>query len=281
MSIIRGEHNKQNPYAQISRACLQDPNLSWEAVGMLAYFISLPVDWNISVSHLVKFRDAKEHKIYRILKELMALGYCSREEIRKNGRFIHHEYIIHETPQLKDLKSPHNECEPLGDFPDVVIPILENPPTTEDISKERIDKEEIVCSAEAAVPPSDALKIPRECEKVKPDGGKFIVALDEIFTHSVMTKKNWNTLEITDAWKILCEYNAPIRAWPRFVEGTIDNLRNAKKYAPITKKTQDKQCKIINTNSSKNTSDEQKELYSASVSLIPALQSWISQNGLK
>ena len=143
MSVVRGDHNKQNPYAQISRACLQDTNLSWEAVGMLAYFLSLPTNWKISVSHLIKIRVAKEHKVYRILNELRQFGYCSRNEVRENGRFKEYEYVIHEIPDLTVKECVHNKCEPLGGFPVAEKPDAGNPPPTKTIEEDIYNNNDI------------------------------------------------------------------------------------------------------------------------------------------
>lgn len=99
MSIIRGEHNKQNPYAQINRSGLQDPNMSWEAKGLWAYFLSLPDNWQISVLQIIKKFPAKQVKIYRILGELISIGYCQRKQNKSKNRFGKFEYIIFEFPQ--------------------------------------------------------------------------------------------------------------------------------------------------------------------------------------
>lgn len=282
MSTIRGDHSKQNPYAQIVRKTLQDHRISWESAGMLSYFLSLPTDWNISVGHLVTLRDAKEHKIYRMLKELMKFGYCSREEIRENGRFKQYDYIIHEVPISTETKDPHNDCEPLGDFPDAGIPDAEKPPTTEEISKDIKNKKDIVCSAEAVVPPNAASKAAAlsapiaTCTKTQPDGTQFTISLEDVFRHAVMAKTSWSAPEMTEAWQILCDYKGPVRTWVRFMEGTIDNLRNSKKYAPITRKTQDSKCKTQNSTLSNSTLPIENPKSSEPVTLIPALLNLIS-----
>jgi len=100
MTIQRCPHDRQNPYAQINRKIFTDPDLSWEAKGLLAYFISLPDDWKIKVPHLVTLYDKRgggEKAIYRIINELIEAGYCTRIRIsHENGHFGETIYNISE-----------------------------------------------------------------------------------------------------------------------------------------------------------------------------------------
>ena len=106
MSIIRGEHNRQNPYAQINKSGLQDTSMSWEAKGLWAYLLSLPDNWQVSVAHLTKTFPAKTMQIRRILLELIALGYCKRQQLRNGNQFGKYEYIIYETPMRQEVETP-------------------------------------------------------------------------------------------------------------------------------------------------------------------------------
>lgn len=100
MTIIRHEHNKQNPYVIINKSVLEDHELSWGAKGLLSYLVSKPYDWEIRVSHLSKIYGARgggERAIYTLLNELMEAGYCIRSQSRDmDGKFEKVEYIIHE-----------------------------------------------------------------------------------------------------------------------------------------------------------------------------------------
>lgn len=78
--IIRTEHNRENPYVQIHKKMLEDPELSWAAKGLLTYLLSRPDNWKISVEHLAKIycgdaRGNGEKAIRSIVKELIKLGY--------------------------------------------------------------------------------------------------------------------------------------------------------------------------------------------------------------
>lgn len=100
MSIVRIEHNKNNPYVILNKKALEDGKLSWAAKGLWAYLMSRPDDWNVSVVHLSKIYDEKgggEKAILSLLNELIENGYCERRQPKKdNGLFERTEYIIME-----------------------------------------------------------------------------------------------------------------------------------------------------------------------------------------
>ncbi len=109
MSIIRTEHNKNNPYVILNKSALEDKNLSWAAKGLWSYLMSRPDHWKVSVAHLSTIYDEKrgggEKAIYSLLNELIEKGYCERKQERQEaGQFAKYEYIITE---LKN-KVPHS-----------------------------------------------------------------------------------------------------------------------------------------------------------------------------
>lgn len=100
MSIIRTQHNKENPYVILNKSTLEDPNLSWPSKGLWAYLMSKPDNWQVSVSHLSTIyneRGGGKEAIYNYLNELIEQGYCKRQRLRdKQGRVGEVEYIISE-----------------------------------------------------------------------------------------------------------------------------------------------------------------------------------------
>ncbi len=100
MSIIRTEHNKNNPYVIINKSALEDKELSWSAKGLWSYLISRPDDWHVSVAHLSTIYNDKgggEKAIYTILNELIDKGYCTRkQETGDKGQFGKYDYTIFE-----------------------------------------------------------------------------------------------------------------------------------------------------------------------------------------
>jgi len=89
----------------ISRKTLQDSTISFKAKGLLAYLLSLPDDWQIHLKEIAKHSTDKITAIRTATKELVEAGYivyeCKRDA---NGRFLSHEYLVHEHPRgLKDV----------------------------------------------------------------------------------------------------------------------------------------------------------------------------------
>ena len=99
---IRKAKSKTN-FTLINTVCLQDPRLSMSALGMLAYLMSLPCDWEISVSHLSKRFNCSKDKVYSTINELIKLGYMVRyQERNDNGAFG--EWITEATDDPNLLK---------------------------------------------------------------------------------------------------------------------------------------------------------------------------------
>ncbi len=126
---------------------------------------------------------------------------------------------------------------------------LSRPPLVNsvDYNKERyINKEETVCIGDGPVAPAKS-KNPLPSSIVKKDftGKDLICKLDEIFTYAVMKKTNWTANEIHDAFKVLINYNSPIRNFISFIKGTINNLKNKNTVKYLNElKQKETQCTI-------------------------------------
>lgn len=108
MANIRRQR-RIDPYERIDRGLLQDPDLSWETAGLLAYALSLPDDWKLTTTHLIKFRNAGKDKIWRMLREGQEAGYIVRVQYRRpNGTFFW-EYVVCEFKQ--DTERVRREAE--------------------------------------------------------------------------------------------------------------------------------------------------------------------------
>ncbi len=103
MPVIRIKKTKN--YSVISNHHLNNESLSLKAKGLQTYLLSLPDDWTIHVSHLVKTCKDGKRAIYTALKELKKEGYIEHVPIREdNGRIQSWEYIVYEVPQAKNLQ---------------------------------------------------------------------------------------------------------------------------------------------------------------------------------
>lgn len=74
--------------------------MSLKAKGLLSLMLSLPDDWNYSVSGLVTLSKDGKDSVMSALAELEKFGYLSRERlINDKGQFAGVEYNIYEEPQ--------------------------------------------------------------------------------------------------------------------------------------------------------------------------------------
>lgn len=98
-TIIRKAHNKENPYAQISKTLLRDNRLSAKAMGIMCYLLGLPDHWRLCIEELAKHFSDGQKSIKSGLKQLEKLGYIERfQHRREGGVFGVIEMLIHEEP---------------------------------------------------------------------------------------------------------------------------------------------------------------------------------------
>lgn len=90
---------KESNFVMMDKGFLQNPELSAKAKGVLAYILSLPDDWILFKSELVKhFTDGRD-SLRGALKELEQHGYLTQEEVRdERGRIKHHNVTVYELP---------------------------------------------------------------------------------------------------------------------------------------------------------------------------------------
>jgi hypothetical protein len=97
--MFRMVKDKSNPYVMVNKEFLNDANLSLKAKGLLTYFMSLPDDWQIYESEIVKHHRDGRDSLSTAVKELIENGYIQRQRIRdKKGRLMAYEYRVYEVP---------------------------------------------------------------------------------------------------------------------------------------------------------------------------------------
>jgi len=75
--IIRSPRPKRG-YSIIDNRLLRDKSLSWKARGMLAYLLSMPDNWSVSIEHLAQQSPQGRHAVVTALGELETAGYVTR-----------------------------------------------------------------------------------------------------------------------------------------------------------------------------------------------------------
>ena len=88
----------------IPNEILRDQNMTFAEKGLLAYLLSLPDNWDIRVSVIAETFGETERGILKLLKGLIAMGYCKRVAIRKDGRLAGQQYVI--TDIANDFSAP-------------------------------------------------------------------------------------------------------------------------------------------------------------------------------
>jgi predicted transcriptional regulator len=160
--IQRGKHDKEHPYANISKKMLRDMSLSPRDKGALCYLLSLPDNWEAHPRQVAESLGISKNQMYDILKCLIQTGYASKEEIKcSKGRFSKVVYYFYE--EKLDLPTPIKEKSTVSQNPDT-----DNPDTEKGTLKNTYYKENIPEGIN-----NSSLKVPMEpapcvasCEKV-------------------------------------------------------------------------------------------------------------------
>jgi len=98
MSVMR-IHKTKN-YTVMSNNHFKEKGMSLKAKGLLSLMLSLPDDWNYSVSGLVKLSKDGKDSVMSALTELERFGYLYRVKLtNEKGQFSGIEYHIYEEPQ--------------------------------------------------------------------------------------------------------------------------------------------------------------------------------------
>lgn len=104
MSVIRV--NKTANYTVLSNYHFKEKEMSLKAKGLLSLMLSLPDDWNYSVSGLVTLSKDGKDSVMSALAELEKFGYLTRARIiNEKGQFSGIEYNIFEQPQQQNPMS--------------------------------------------------------------------------------------------------------------------------------------------------------------------------------
>jgi hypothetical protein len=121
---------------------LRDKNISLKAKGLLSQMLSLPEDWDYTLSGLAYINREQKDAIRSAVGELERAGYVQRRQTTDaSGKFSVNEYVIHECPvavEEMQLEEPLSE-EPLSGNPTSAMPVQENP-TQLNINISRKDK---------------------------------------------------------------------------------------------------------------------------------------------
>jgi len=98
MSVIRV--HKTSNFTVMSNYHFKEKRMSLKAKGLLSLMLSLPNDWNYSISGLVTLSKDGKDSVMTALAELEKFGYLTRQQlVNEKGQFSGVEYHIFEQPQ--------------------------------------------------------------------------------------------------------------------------------------------------------------------------------------
>ena len=91
---------KRGPkYITINKAGIEDPKLSWEAIGLLVYLMGRTDDYKIDIKGLRYIKNnTGEDDIMTFLNELRRHNYCHLFRIIKDGKIMEEILLVFEIP---------------------------------------------------------------------------------------------------------------------------------------------------------------------------------------
>ena len=133
MPVFRMEKNKG--YTVMSNHHLRNKDLSLKAKGLLSQILSLPEDWDYTLSGLCHINRESKDAIRSAVNELERARYIERHQTTDaSGKFSSNEYIIHESP----ISLPPSLDKPLSENPTTGKQTSENPTQ---LNKDRVTKD--------------------------------------------------------------------------------------------------------------------------------------------
>jgi helix-turn-helix protein len=141
-TIIRRKRNSN--YTVVSNAMLNDEKLSAECLGVLAYLIGKPDDWEVRPENLSNRFGCGRDRIYRIINDLIEAGYIIRRRIRdeKTKRWSVQEYTVMDEPLPENTEVEDSEHEsPVQAEPFPENPTQQKKDSTNNRKSQRTDKD--------------------------------------------------------------------------------------------------------------------------------------------
>jgi hypothetical protein len=132
--IIR-RHITSN-FTIIPNEAILDSRLSISARWLLAYLLSRPNDWQVQVGDIQKKGGIGREKAYRLIKELITVGWVRKDFSRGDGgQWGGIDYVVMDQPEVEEIS-----VSPCAENPYTVKPHTENHHLTKNLKKPRTEK---------------------------------------------------------------------------------------------------------------------------------------------
>lgn len=130
MTVFRTDKTQGN-YQKIDNRPLNDPNLSFEARGVLGYLLTKPDHWKINRLDLQREGGIGKRKAVKLLKELEDAGYLYRERYMSINKFSW-QHNLYESPEINpNYISPNSHVTVLNLSETVTCATTSTEPETE------------------------------------------------------------------------------------------------------------------------------------------------------
>lgn len=149
-TIFRVE--KTANYTVMSNTHLKDRRLSYKSKGLLSVILSLPPEWDYTITGLSIIAADGVDSVKTAIRELEKYGYVTRRQLRdERGRMAQNEYLVYENPtdnpdfvpeetaetaeenqprrSVKTHRTAHFSVSPSAENPQAVTPQTEEPET--------------------------------------------------------------------------------------------------------------------------------------------------------
>lgn len=114
---------RNDPFARVPKALLDDTALTWGAKGVLAYLLGKPDDWKPQLTDLERRGRNGRDGVRSIIREIRAAGYGRLHRYTdERGRVVEWHLEVADCPAFR---------------PEAAFPHLENPPLTKNEGTEK------------------------------------------------------------------------------------------------------------------------------------------------
>ena len=101
---------KSKNHVTINNAIMKERDVSLKAKGLFALVMSLPDDWDFSIKGICAITKENYTAVNSAIHELIDAGYCRRQTVKENGKFVGCDYEFSEVKTGSPrLGFPHTE----------------------------------------------------------------------------------------------------------------------------------------------------------------------------
>lgn len=150
MSANMIKRYKSKNHVTINNAIMKERDITLKAKGLFSMVMSLPDDWDFSINGICSIIKENYTAVNSAINELIEAGYCRRERIKENGKFVGCNYEFSEvkmgSPRLGFLNVENPHVENLNDNNNSSIdtPIIDKEINKESLSNDKQKKSRFV-----------------------------------------------------------------------------------------------------------------------------------------